>query len=138
MISRLRSRRGALALTFALSVLLVVFMTTMACMMTLSLAGAQSERAVIGTQALYAAEAGLEVALQTGQTGPLTGAVPRGAYAVQNLRGRLVAMGQAERALETPLRRVVTVNPRGGDWQEAPPALYPQLAALLDREAGKQ
>ena len=39
MSSRLRSRRGALALTFALSVLLVVFMTTMASMMALSVAG---------------------------------------------------------------------------------------------------
>jgi len=133
--SRLRSRRGALALSFALSVLLLVFMTTMASMLALSLAGAQSERAVVGTQALYAAEAGLVVALQTGQAGPLVGSVGRGRYAVQRLGGRLVAMGQAERALGTPLRRVVTVSAGGGDWREAPPAQYPQLAALLDKEA---
>lgn len=138
MTSRLRSRRGVLALTFALSVLLLVFMTTMACLMTLSLSGSHTERAVAGTQALYAAEAGLDVALQTGQAGSLTGTIPRGAYAVQRLDGRLVAMGQAERALGTPLRRVVTVNLRGGDWREAPLARYPQLAALLDREAAKR
>lgn len=138
MIFRLRPRRGALALTFALSVLLVVFMTTTAAMMILSLAGAQTERAVVGTQALYAAEAGLAVALQTGQAVPLTGRLPRGSYAVQRLGGRFVALGQAERALGMPLRRVVTVNLRGSDWREAPPAQYPQLAALLDREAGKQ
>ena len=135
MIFRLRSRRGALALSFALSVLLLVFMTTMASMLALSLAGAQSERAVVGTQALYAAEAGLTVALQTGPAGPLVGSVGRGRYAVQRLGGRLVAMGQAERALGTPLRRVVTVSAGGGDWREAPPAQYPQLAALLDKEA---
>jgi len=133
--SPLRSRRGALALTFALSVLLVVFMTTMASMMALSLSGSQSERAVVGTQALYAAEAGLTVALQSGSAGPLTGAVGRRRYAVQRLGDRIVAMGQAERALGTPLRRVVTVNLRGGAWREAPPAQYPQLSALLDREA---
>jgi hypothetical protein len=138
MTSRLRSRRGALALTFALSVLLVVFMTTMACLMTLSLDGSHSERAVVGTQALYAAEAGLNVALQTGQAGPLVGSIPRGTYAVQRLGNRLVAMGQAERALGTPLRRVITVTPGGSDWREAPPAQYPQLAALLDREAVAQ
>lgn len=135
MISRLRSRRGALALTFALSVLLLVFMPTMASMLALSLAGAQSERAVVGTQALYAAEGGLAVALQTGQAGPLVGSVGRGRYAVQRLGDRLVAMGQAERALGTPLRRVVTVSAGGGDWREGLPAQYPQLAALLDREA---
>lgn len=136
MTSRLRSRRGALALTFALSVLLVVFMTTMTCMMSLTLAASQTERAVVGTQALYAAEAGLEVALQTGQIGPLTGSIPRGAYAVQRLGGRVVAMGQAERALGTPLRRVVTVSPAGTDWREAPPTQYPQLAVMLDRKGG--
>ena len=108
---------------------------TMATMMTLSLAGAQSERAVVGTQALYAAEAGIDVLLQTGQAGPLRGTLPRGAYAVQRRGDRIVAMGQAERALGTPLRRVVSVNRRGGDWREAPPAQVPQLAALLDREA---
>ena len=135
MIFRLRSRRGALALSFALSVLLLVFMTTMASMLALSLAGAQSERAVVGTQALYAAEAGLTVALQTGPAGPLVGSVGRGRYAVQRLGGRLVAMGQAERALGTPLRRVVTVSAGGGDWREAIVAQYPQLTALLDKEA---
>lgn len=137
MVSRLRSRRGALALSFALSVLLLVFMTTMASLLALSLAGAQSERAVVGTQALYAAEAGLAVALQSGQTGPLVGSVGRGRYAVQRLGGRLVAMGQAERALGTPLRRVVTVSAGGGDWREPFVAQYPQLAALLDKEAAK-
>jgi len=135
MIFRLRSRRGALAITFALSVLLVVFMTTMAYMMALSLAGSQTERAVVGTQALYAAEAGIDVMLQTGRAGPLVGAAGRGSFAVQRLGGRIVAMGQAERALGTPLRRVVTVSLRGGDWRETPPALVPQLAALLNREA---
>ncbi|MCE5240926.1 hypothetical protein LLH23_20885 [bacterium] len=138
MIPRLRSRRGAVALTFALSVLLVVFLMVMTYMMTLSLAGAQTERAVVGTQALYAAEAGVAVLLQTGQAGPVRGALPRGVYAAQRVGGRLVAMGQAERALGTPLRRVVTVNLRGGDWREEPPARWPQLAALLDREAGKR
>jgi len=136
MISRLHSRRGALALTFALSVLLVVFLTTMATMMALSLAGVQAERAVVGTQALYAAEAGIDVMLQTGQAGPLRGTLPRGAYVVQRRGDRIVAMGQAERALGTPLRRVVSVNRRGGDWREVPPARESQLAALLDREAG--
>ncbi|MBU0607997.1 MAG: hypothetical protein KKI08_08910 [Armatimonadetes bacterium] len=135
MIARLRSRRGALALTFALSVLLVVFLTTMATMMALSLAGAQAERAVVGTQALYAAEAGLEVMLQTGQSGPLRGALPRGAYAVQRVGGRIVAMGQAQRALGAPVRRVVSVNLSGSDWRGAPPLRWPQLAAILDREA---
>jgi len=135
MIPRLRSRRGALALTFALAVLLVVFLTTMATMMALSLAGSRAERAVVGTQALYAAEAGVDVMLQTGQAGPLRGSLPRGAYAVQRTGGRIVAMGQAQRVLGPPVRRVVTVSVGGGDWREAPPAQWPQLAAMLDREA---
>lgn len=132
---RLRSRRGVLTLTFAFSVLLIVFLCTLAALSALSLAATQSEQAIVGTQALYAAEAGLAVARQSGRSDPLVGTVGRGRYAVQELGGRLVAMGEAERALGKPLRRVVAVRRGGGNWTENPPALYPQLSALLDREA---
>ena len=121
------SRRGLIALTFALTIILVVFTGLCAYLLALAACGIRVENAHNEAQALYAAESGIDIALQTGRTGAWTGAVGRGRYAVQVGDGAITAVGEVPRAAGAPLRCAVTVATHGGrfvsgSWQQVPPA----------------
>ena len=130
-------KRGLIALTFAMTIILVVFTGLSAYLLALAACGVRVENAHNATQALYAAESGLDVALQTGRTGAWTGAVGRGRYAVSVSGDAITAVGEVPRAAGAPLRSAVTVATRDGrfvpgSWQQILPAQQTALVAMLD------
>lgn len=121
-------RRGVVALGTAFALLLVAFTTVVAFMLGIMAGGARAENALRETQALYAAEAGLDLARQSGAES-LTGECGRGRYAVRRVGGELRALGQVERPSGHPVRVAIIV--RGGDWRQVPPGTQPELAGML-------
>ncbi|MBD3291335.1 MAG: hypothetical protein GF393_00305 [Armatimonadia bacterium] len=126
--TRKTGRRGAVALGMAFALLLVAFITVTAFMLGIMAGGVKAENALRETQALYAAEAGLDLLRQSGAES-LTGECGRARYAVRRVGGELRALGQVERPSGHPVRCAVVVS--GGDWRQVPPGQYPELAGLL-------
>jgi hypothetical protein len=127
-----RPRRGTAALGAAVAFMIVIFTGLLAFTTLLAQSSLQTERAVASTQALYAAEAGVDLLLQTGAA-QLTGACGRGQYAAAARGGRVVGVGQVELASGVWIRRAVAVD-RGapaGTWRELPPASQTALLTLL-------
>ncbi len=129
-------QQGVIALTFALAMLLLLFAGTLAFLLTITAGGLRVENSHNYAQALYAAEAGIDIALQRGHPGSFTGQVGRGRYAVR-VRGRqITAVGQVERPAGVPIRCAVVVRSAGrgivrGSWRQVPPARETDLIALL-------
>jgi len=126
--TRTTGRRGVIALGTAFALLLVAFITVTAFMLGIMAGGVQAENAIRETQALYAAEAGLDLARQSGAA-TLTGECGGARYAVRREGGQLQALGQVERPSGHPVRCAVVVS--GGDWRQVPPGQYPELAEIL-------
>ena len=126
--TRTTGRRGVVALGTAFALLLIAFITVTAFMLGIMAGGVQAENALRETQALYAAEAGLDLARQSGASS-LTGECGRARYSVRRVGGELRALGQVERPSGHPVRCAVVV--RGGDWRQVPPGEYPELAEML-------
>ncbi|MGC9318752.1 MAG: hypothetical protein ACP5KN_12045 [Armatimonadota bacterium] len=131
-------RRGVIALGMAFAILLIAFITVSAFLMAILTGGVRSENALREAQALYAAEAGIDLAAQSGALS-LTGECGRARYAVQRVGGRLRALGQVQRPSGAPIRCAVTVRIGSagvvdGSWRQLPPARVPELAAMLEAE----
>ena len=125
-------RRGAMAVSLAMAFLMVIFSGLLAFTTVLTANALRVESAVAATQALYAAEAGVEILLQTG-TGETRGQCGRAAYVAVAQGGRLVGLGQVELASGATVRRAVAVD-RGaplGTWRMLPPATETDLLARL-------
>jgi hypothetical protein len=138
--NRLHRRRGLIALFFATAIMGLLFMMTSAFVLTVAGSGVANDLALRGSQAVYAAEAGLDLALQRGPTTAFAGQVGRGEFAVKWQGARLVAVGQARRAQGAPIRRAIEVATSGGrpvrgTWRQVPPATEPDLIALLAPQA---
>lgn len=129
--TRTTGRRGAVALGTAFALLLVAFITVTAFMLGIMAVGVKAENALRETQALYAAEAGIDLARQSG-TESLTGECGRARYAVRRVGGELRALGQVERPSGHPVRVAVIVSE--GDWRQVAPGRYPELAGMLRDE----
>jgi hypothetical protein len=134
-------KRGVLALTFGLTMILIVFATLTAYLLALAAGGIRVENSHNEAQALYSAESGVDIALQTGRSGTWTGAVGRGRYAVRVDAGTITAVGEVPRATGAPLRCAVTVATRDGrfvrgSWRQAPPGRETALIAALEGMSG--
>ncbi len=131
-------RRGAIALALAFTLTLVVFSMLMAFTLDLTADAMRGRNAWAADQALYAAEAGIDVALQTGAVRPVTGECGRGLYAAAVRGERVIALGVVELPSGSLMRRAVEVR-RGGDgraargsWTQVTPASLPDLAAMVE------
>jgi len=136
--THLGPRRGLIALSLAFSFMLIVFTVLVGFTLGLVAQSLRVENAWAATQALYAAEAGLDVALQV-EASNVVGRCGRGRYAVV-IKGRQVtALGEVERAAGAPIRSAVTVRRTvgggivRGSWRLVPPARQTELIALLER-----
>lgn len=127
--TRTTGRRGVVALGTAFALLLIAFIMVTGFMLGIMAGGAQAENALRETQALYAAEAAVDLARQSGAES-LTGECGRARYAVRRAGGELRALGQVERPSGHPIRVAIVVS--GGDWRQVPPAQHPELAGMLD------
>lgn len=128
-------RRGVLALALGLGMMAVVFTLLMGFTLGLVAAALRVDHAWAAAQALSAAEAGLDLALQGG--GPVSGQCGAAWYAARTEGDRVTALGQVELASGTVLRRAVSAR-RGagggyarGTWQAVLPAAVPDLAQVL-------
>ena len=127
-----QGRRGYVAITFALSVLLLIALLLWVLTLTVTCSGLACERGEKSTQALYAAEAGLDVALQA-RTQGLNGGQIGTSRNVTRLSGDLViSVGETPRAFGAPARAAVMarVGPSGvapGSWRQVPPLQYASL-----------
>ena len=130
-------RRGVVALGFAVAMLLLIFITVAAFLLAILAGGARAENAARETQALYAAEAGIDLALQAGAREGFTGRCGRARFAVKQGGNEIAALGQVERASGAPIRCAVVVRVMSGGgmvagtWRQVAPATRPELAALL-------
>jgi len=137
------ARRGVLALTFAMVMLLLFFITVSAFLLSILTGTVRAENAARELQALYAAEAGIDLAIQMGGRQDLTGRCGGARYAVQRTANEIAAMGQVARPAGAPIRCVVVVHVRAGgaletgSWRQVPPATRPHLAGMLAGEAGE-
>ena len=135
--SRASRKRGVVAITFALAILLVLFTALVVFLATITTRGLLVENARRYAQALYAAEAGIDLALQRGAQGSFTGEVGRARYAVRRRGSEIAAVGQMERPAGAPIRCAVVVRAAGGEgivrgsWRQVPPASRPDVARLL-------
>ena len=137
-------RRGLIALSLATAFMLIVFTTLMSFTLGLAAQSLRVENAWAATQALYAAEAGVDVALQTGR-GQVVGQCGGGRYAAVIRGGQITAVGQVERISGAPMRRAVMVQQRArggivpGSWRLVPPAQQTELLRLVeqDKERGR-
>jgi hypothetical protein len=121
-----------MAVSFAMAFLLVIFSSLLAFTTLLTATSLRVDDAVAATQALYSAEAGVEVLLQTGAA-DTRGQCGRGAFVAAAQGGRLVALGQVELPSGAHVRRAVAVD-RGapaGSWRLLPPAQQTDLIARL-------
>ncbi len=126
--TRTSGRRGVVALGTAFALLLIAFVTVTAFMLGIMGGGVQAENSLRETQALYAAEAGIDLARQSGAQS-LTGECGRARYAVRRVSGELRALGQVERPSGHPVRVAIIVSE--DDWRQVPPAEHPELASML-------
>lgn len=131
-----RRRRGIVAVTLAFALMLLLFAGLSAFLLALTASGVRIDSSHAEAQALYAAEAGIDIALQTRQAGTFTGMVGRGQYAVRVGDGTIVALGQITRAAGTSTRAAVAVDVAGGSivhgtWRQVPPGQQTDLVALL-------
>lgn len=131
-------RRGAAALALAFTLMLVVFTMLFAYTLDLTANALQVRNAWAADQALYAAEAGIDVALQTGASRPITGHCGRGVYAASVLGDTVTGLGAVELPSGKLVRRAVQVT-RGGDgsaargsWRQIPAARAGGLVPLID------
>ncbi len=83
-------RRGVLAISLAVAMMLIIFGTLLGLTQSLAAGYLRTENAWAAAQALYAAEAGLDVALQTRSNRPVVGRCGRARYAVQGSRTQTV------------------------------------------------
>ncbi|MEN6545981.1 MAG: hypothetical protein ABFE07_08075 [Armatimonadia bacterium] len=132
----LHNRRGYVGLTLALSMLLLVFIMVSTSMLHTATGLMQSSRARHSVEALYAAEGGLDVALQSRTQGILWGNVGEGRYLAQVTPQRVVCLGLAPQATGTPVYAAITVSVSGGrpvrgTWRREPPGRYPDLMRQL-------
>lgn len=132
-------RRGVLALSLAMGLMMIVFALTLSFTLGLVVQSLRVENAEAATQALYAAEAGLDVALQTGSRRPLVGECGRSRYAATMRGGQVIALGQVELASGTQVRRAIMIRrARGGivrgSWRLVPPARQTELVEALEQE----
>lgn len=135
----MRPRRGVVAISLALTILLLMFALLVAFLARIAVSGLQVENAERAAQALYAAEAGMDIALQTG-SGSITGQVGRARYAVKRRGGEITAVGQVDRAAGAPIRCAITARASGsgiarGSWRQVPPASVQDVAGMLTRPA---
>ncbi len=136
-IGKLRGRRGLVALGFAVAIMILMFTTTSAFTLALMAGGARSEHAIRQMQAVQAAQAGVDVALQAGTTQGMTGECGRARYAVVRRGGVVAALGQVSGPAGAPVRSLIEVRASGrgmvrGSWREPAPATRPDLAAMLE------
>jgi hypothetical protein len=131
---RLRGRRGFLAITFSVVILTLVFGLISVSVLNLARGAAQLQRVEHETQALYAAEAGLDIALQS-PAPSVRGSVGAARYLVQRRGDTLIALGSVTAANGVAVHAAVTVGitPEGslrrGTWRQVPPGRYPDLLA---------
>jgi len=136
--SRTRSQRGLIALSLAVSFMLIMFTALLSYTLGLAAQRLRVEKAWAATQALYAAEAGLDVALQTGED-RVVGNCGRARYAAITKGRQVTALGQVPRASGAPIRRAITVQTTSsgrvirGSWQLVSPAGQQQLIAVLEQ-----
>lgn len=121
---------------FAVAMLLLILMTVAAFLMVILASGVRSENVGREAQALYAAEAGIDLAVQRGAGRGFTGSCGRARFAVKQTGKEIAALGQVERAAGAPMRCAVLVRTTGsgmvaGSWRQVAPATRPQLAAML-------
>jgi hypothetical protein len=121
---------------FSVAMLLLIFMTVAAFLMVILAGGVRSENVGREVQALYAAEAGIDLALQEGAGRGFTGTCGRARFAVKQTGNEMAALGQVERAAGAPVRCAVVVRTRGrgmvaGSWRQVAPATRPELAEML-------
>jgi len=126
--TRTTGRRGVVALGTAFALLLIAFTIVTAFMLGIMAGGAQAENALRETQALYAAEAGIDLTRQSGAA-TLTGECGGARYAVRRVGAELRALGQVERPSGHPVRVAIVVS--GGSWRQVAPGKYPELAGML-------
>jgi hypothetical protein len=130
-----RPRGGFLAITFSVIILTLVFTLVTVSALNLTRGTAQMQRVEHETQALYAAEAGLDVALQSPEP-TVRGSLGSGGYVVQRRGDTLIAMGSAMQASGVAVYAAVTVSvtPSGalqrGTWRQVPPGRYPELRGM--------
>ena len=140
------ARRGILAISLAVAMMLIIFGMLLGLTQSLAAGYLRTENAWAAAQALYAAEAGLDVALQTGASRPVVGRWGRARYAAQRSGPQITALGQVELAAGTLIRRAVTGRVRAGGgmitgtWRMVPPAAQDHLISLLhaEGEGGEQ
>ncbi len=134
---RIGPRRGLVALSLAVAFMLIVFTTLLSFTLGLAAQSLRVESAWAATQALYGAEAGLDIALQTRSGQPITGRCGRARFAAMTVGTQIVALGQVERAAGAPIRRAVSARPASdggiirGSWRLVPPARQTELIALI-------
>lgn len=134
--STIHNRRGYVGLTLALSMLLLVFIMVSTSMLHTATGLMQSSRARHSLEALYAAEGGLDVAVQARPAGLLWGKVGEGRYLARITPRRVVCLGLSPQATGTPVYAAVTVSLSGGrpvrgTWRREPPGRYPDLMRQL-------
>jgi len=133
-------RRGVLAISLAVAMMLIIFGTLLGLTQSLVAGYLRCESAWAAAQALYAAEAGLDVALQAESSRPIVGRCGRARYAVQRSGTQITALGQVELASGTLIRRAITGRMRAGGglitgtWRLVPPAAQQHLISLLRTE----
>ena len=131
-------RRGAVALALAFTLMLVVFSMLMVFTLDLTADAMRVRNGWAADQAVCAAEAGIDVALQTGSARPVTGQCGRALYAAAARGDRVVALGVVELPSRSLMRRAVEVRRGGGgqavrgSWTMVAPASVPELAAMVE------
>jgi hypothetical protein len=128
-----------MALSLALSLMLIVFVALQAFTLLVAAGSLRVENAWASTQALYAAEAATDIALQGDASRPIAGQCGRARYAAIARDGRVIAMGQVQRAAGAPIRRALEAERADGGgivrgtWRPVPPARCTRLIALLQQ-----
>lgn len=133
-----KGRQGLVGIGFAVALMVLLAMSTGAFLLMLSAGGLQVERTEDTTQALLAAEAGIDLALQQSPHDILTGSLGKARYAARISGGHIAAVGEVMRAVGVPVRCAVEVRrgPGGvvrGSWLQVPPADQPKLLQALDQ-----
>lgn len=137
--TRMSRRRGLVALSLAVSLMLIVFVALQAFTLLVAAGHLRVENAWASTQALYAAEAAMDRALQTDSSRPIVGQCGRARYAAMTQGQRIIAIGQVHRAAGAPIRRALQAERASGGgivrgtWRPVPPARQTRLITLLQQ-----